>query len=94
MKEEKQPTESPDKNGDEETNDATGSSARVRKRRLDVNPNLILSDGRSKRRKTPTPEPGAKDVDEDGVYDPKDPDRAQQLGNLIYGKIMGTSSSE
>ena len=85
-------TESPEKNieGEDDGHDATEGGGRVRKRRLDVNPNLILSDGRSKRRKSPTPEMGGgKGEDEDGLHDPKDPLRAQQLGNIIYGKIMG-----
>lgn len=56
-----------------------------RKRRLDVNPSLILStEGRSKRRRTPTPPPGGGKAG----ADPKEVERAKTLGMVIYNKIM------
>lgn len=72
---------------------AAGSSSpekRARKRRLDVNPELILStEGRSKRRRTPSPDPQAKDDP-----DPKDAERAKHLGLQLYHKISAMRDSE
>lgn len=85
-------SESPDKG-----TDATGTNgARIRKRRLDVDATLILSDGRSKRRKTPSVEPEDKkeNVLEDGVYDPKDPTRAKTLGLKLYNKLLKAKATE
>lgn len=62
----------------------------ARKRRLDVNPELILStEGRSKRRRTPSPAPQPKDDP-----DPKDPERAKQLGTQLYNKISSMRDTE
>lgn len=65
--------------------------AREKKRRLDVNPQLILSEGRSKRRRTPSPPPAAKQLVDS---DPKDPERASQLGLQLYNKIMAMRDVE
>lgn len=65
---------------------------KVKKRRLGVDPRLIISEERSKRRRTPSPEP-----EEDNrrtVHDPKNPERAKQLGLQIYGRIMGMNDLE
>jgi hypothetical protein len=60
-----------------------------RKRRLDVNPSLILStEGRSKRRRTPSPLPDIK-----AEVDPKDAERAKHLGLALYNKIMALRDS-
>ena len=47
---------------------------------------LILSTDRSKRRRTPTPEPA--DESKDDVLDPQDRERAKRLGMEMYRKIM------
>jgi hypothetical protein len=65
---------------------------KVKKRRLGVDPSLIISEERSKRRRTPTPEP--EQDDKDVVHDPKDPQRAKELGLQIYQKIMDAKDSE
>lgn len=60
-----------------------------RKRRLDVNPSLILStEGRSKRRRTPSPLPDIKHE-----TDPKDAERAKHLGLALYSKVMALRDS-
>lgn len=75
-----------------------GSSAspekvhREKKRRLGVDPQLILStEGRSKRRRTPSPPPDTKQQVE---HDPKDPERAAKVGLQIYTKILGMHDTE
>lgn len=69
---------------------STSPEKPARKRRLDVNPELILStEGRSKRRRTPSPGPQTKDDP-----DPKDPSRAKQLGLQLYSKISAMRESE
>jgi len=65
---------------------------KVRKHRLGVDPSLIISDERSKRRRSPSPE--RENDDKHVVHDPKDPERAKQLGSQIYRKIMETKDSE
>lgn len=87
-----------DKNAESTAGDAEGAAnARMRKRRLDVNPNLIISEERSKRRRTPSHEPedrkpnGTKD---DDAADPKDPERAKALGDELVKKILDTKDSE
>jgi hypothetical protein len=60
-----------------------------KKRRLGVDPSLIISDGRSKRRRTPTPEP-EETAGKEEVNDPKDKARAQALGRDIYNEIMNS----
>lgn len=57
-----------------------------------MDPSLIISEERSKRRRTPTPE--AEHEDKDGVHDPKDPARAKELGLQIFKKIMDSKDSE
>lgn len=69
---------------------STSPEKPARKRRLDVNPELILStEGRSKRRRTPSPGPQTKEDP-----DPKDPARAKQLGLQLYNKISAMRESE
>lgn len=69
---------------------STSPEKPTRKRRLDVNPELILStEGRSKRRRTPSPDAHAKDDP-----DPKDPERAKQLGTQLYNKISAMRDPE
>lgn len=64
----------------------------ARKRRLDVNPELILStEGRSKRRRTPSPEPQPQVEPEP---DPKDAERAKHLGLQLYHKILAMRDTE
>jgi len=89
-----QPTESPDERGESVDAPESGTpSVRTKKKRLGVDPSLILSDGRSKRRKSPTPEADEK-MGEGGGNDPKDPARAKTLGYQIYNKIMTMKSAE
>lgn len=65
---------------------------KVRKRRLGVDPTLIISEERSKRRRTPSPE--AEEDSKAAVFDPKDPVRAKLLGMQIYRKIMDSTDTE
>ena len=87
-------------NGSEEPHGAeeqeAGDHPRVKKKRLGVDPSLIISDGRSKRRKTPTPTPETDVKKEDGAgdRDPKDTERANTLGREIYQKILGLTDKE
>ncbi len=68
-------------------------NTKVKKRRLfGVDPSLILSEERSKRRRTPSPEPEGDE--KQAVLDPKDPERAKQLGMQVYRRIMETEDSE
>ncbi|BEI81463.1 hypothetical protein CcaverHIS002_0206230 [Cutaneotrichosporon cavernicola] len=68
---------------------AASSDKPQRKRRLDVNPSLILStEGRSKRRRTPSPLP-----ETEPEMDPRDAERAKHLGLALYSKIMGLRDS-
>ncbi|KAL1410050.1 hypothetical protein Q8F55_004052 [Vanrija albida] len=69
---------------------ASPEKPKERKRRLGVDPSLILSEGRSKRRRTPTPEPIVNKND----MDPKDPERAKALGLALYYKIMAMKDSD
>lgn len=74
-----------------------GDQPRVRKKRtLGVDPSLIISDGRSKRRKTPTPQPETDVKKEQGGVDrdPKDPERAASLGSEIYKKVVDMKDKE
>lgn len=73
-----------------------GDLPRVKKKRLGVDPSLIISDGRSKRRKTPTltPETDVKKEDGSGERDPKDPERAATLGREIYQKMLDMKDKE
>ena len=76
-----------------EQRDSSEPAPRMKKRRLlGVDPSLIISEERSKRRKTPTPE--AEADEKDVVRDPKDPERAKQLGLQIYGKVMESRDPE
>jgi len=88
------PTESPDERGESADAPESGTpSVRTKKKRLGVDPSLIISDGRSKRRRTPSPEAEEK-MGEGGGNDPKDPVRAKTLGYQIYNKIMTLKSAE
>lgn len=98
---EEKPTTSQVENESPEKGTATPEAAgttnttpqpRVRKKRLGVDPSLIISEDRPKRRKTPTPEPVVEDEPE--VVDPKDPERATRLGLEVYQKIMDKKDSE
>lgn len=62
-----------------------------RKRPLGVDPSLIISSERTKRRRSPTPEV---EVKEEAGVDPKDKERAKALGMAIYRKIMDSTGSE
>lgn len=65
---------------------------KVKKKRLGVDPSLIIAEGgRSKRRRTPSPEPDQK---EQVNLDPKDSARAKELGMVIYEKIMDSKTKE
>jgi hypothetical protein len=76
---------------DEEEHEEDASGRRVRKRRpLGVDPSLIISDGRSKRRRTPSPAP----VKKEDEVDPRDVERAVLLGREIFDKIMASKDSE
>lgn len=87
-------------NGSEEPQGADdhegGDHPRIKKKRLGVDPSLIISDGRSKRRKTPTltPETDVKKEDATGERDPKDPERAATLGRDIYQKVLDLKDKE
>jgi hypothetical protein len=76
------------------------AATRQPKRRLGVDPSLILSEGRSKRRKTPTPVPdeakdkGEEGKDAQGEEDPRDTVRARKLGLELVAKIMKQTDSE
>jgi hypothetical protein len=75
--------------GEDGTNPTASPDKPARKRRLDVNPDLILSAaGRSKRRRTPTPPP------EKPNADPQDPERAKALGYQLYNKILNLRDEE
>lgn len=68
------------------------SDQKVKKKRLGVDPSLIIAEGgRSKRRRTPSPQPEQK---EQVNLDPKDSARAQELGMVIYEKIMDSKTKE
>lgn len=83
----------PDAEGANTSADAEGSSAapaqRVRKKRLGVDPSLIISEERSKRRRSPSPS-AAKQEDPDS----KDPARAAALGREIMRRIMEKKASD
>lgn len=69
---------------------------RVKKKRLGVDPSLIISNGRSKRHKTPTPTPGV-DVKKEvgaGDLDPKDSGKAAEAGREIYQKVLAMKDKE
>ncbi|OCF31781.1 hypothetical protein I316_06588 [Kwoniella heveanensis BCC8398] len=65
---------------------------KVRKKRLGVDPSLIISDGRPKRRRTPSPQPENAETEMD--KDPKDPQRAKELGYVIYRRIMDSKDPD
>lgn len=62
---------------------------RVRKKRLGVDPSLIISEERSKRRRSPSPS-AVKREDPD----PKNPERAAALGRELFHKIMVKKASD
>ncbi|WVQ95513.1 hypothetical protein IAU59_002610 [Kwoniella sp. CBS 9459] len=81
----------------QEQEESTGSEPqpKIRKKRLDVNPSLIISDGRSKRRRTPSPQPeNAHENAGESDKDPKDPQRAKELGYVIYRRIMDSKDPD
>ncbi|WWC72539.1 uncharacterized protein I206_106501 [Kwoniella pini CBS 10737] len=73
------------------------TTEKIRKKRLDVNPALILNveGGRSKRRRTTSQEPehNPHPIVEDKDSS-KDPVKAKELGYVIYRKIMESKSSD
>lgn len=58
-----------------------------------MNPSLIISEERSKRRRSPSHEPEDRKPNGDGE-DPKDPERAKALGEEIVRKILDAKESE
>lgn len=90
-----QTTPGPDASEQQQHDDAEPTGRRGKKR-LGVDPSLILSEGRSKRRRTPSPDPedGHDEHDGGGSHDPKDPERAKRLGYGIYNRIMGEKTKE
>lgn len=69
------------------------SDQKVKKKRLGVDPSLIIAEGgRSKRRRTPSPQP--EQQKEQVNLDPKDSARARELGMVIYEKIMDSKTKE
>lgn len=71
---------------------AAPSDQRAKKKRLGVDPSLIIAEGgRSKRRRTPSPQPEQK---EQVNTDPRDSARAKELGMVIYERIMGSKTKE
>lgn len=82
-------------NENTEGNDNNASTQKGKKRTLlGVDPSLIISDGRSKRRKTPSPEPvpDPTAVKAEPEKDVKDKVRAASLGREIYKKIMDSTN--
>lgn len=75
--------------------DPNAPPQRGKKRRLlGVDPSLIISDGRSKRRKSPTPEPSDSAVTKvEAGKDPKDKARALSLGREIYKKVVDSQQN-
>ncbi|WVQ70702.1 hypothetical protein IAR50_000224 [Cryptococcus sp. DSM 104548] len=73
---------------------STPADSRSRKRRLDVNPSLIIDadGGRPKRRRSPSPR--AEKQEEIADADPKDPARAKELGMRIWQKIMEAQTKD
>jgi hypothetical protein len=71
---------------------------RARRKRMGVDPSLIISEERSKRRRTPSPAPemDGKVKKEDGAdaADPKDPEKAAAVGKELYDKLMDVKSKE
>lgn len=71
---------------------APPSDQRAKKKRLGVDPSLIIAEGgRSKRRRTPSPQP---EQQEHVDPDPRDSARAKELGMVIYERIMGSKTKE
>ncbi|TYJ54395.1 hypothetical protein B9479_004983 [Cryptococcus floricola] len=73
---------------------STTADNRLRKRKLDVNPSLIIpaDGGRSKRRRSPSPHVAKQEGNADA--DPKDPARAKELGMRIWQKIMEAQTKD
>lgn len=71
---------------------------RARRKRMGVDPSLIISEERSKRRRTPSPAPETegKVKKEDGgdAADPKDPEKAAAVGKELYAMLMGLKGKE
>lgn len=66
----------------------TSPDKRARKRKLDVDTSLIITEGR-RRRRSPSP---AHDVKPD--LDPRDPERAKTLGLQLLARIMAMKDSK
>ncbi|ODN99502.1 hypothetical protein L198_03346 [Cryptococcus wingfieldii CBS 7118] len=73
---------------------STTADNRLRKRKLDVNPSLIIpaDGGRSMRRRSPSPHVAKQEGNADA--DPKDPARAKELGMRIWQKIMEAQTKD
>nr|XP_018259645.1 uncharacterized protein I303_07713 [Kwoniella dejecticola CBS 10117]OBR81803.1 hypothetical protein I303_07713 [Kwoniella dejecticola CBS 10117] len=86
--------ESPSKGNASE--EGTATTEKIRKKRLDVNPALILVNdgGRSKRRRTQSQEPDHHLHHAAEDKDPKDSMRAKELGYVIFKRIMDAKSSD
>jgi hypothetical protein len=84
------------KEGEEQ--EKSDDQPRVRRKRMGVDPSLIISEERSKRRKspTPTPEGDGKVKKEDGgsLADPKDPEKAAVVGKDLYDKLLDVKDRE
>ncbi|KAK8850478.1 hypothetical protein IAR55_004396 [Kwoniella newhampshirensis] len=61
---------------------------KTRKRRLGVDPSLIISEERSKRRRTPSVDPEHGDEDVKGAVEIRDPVKVKELGYVIYNRIL------
>ncbi|WRT70655.1 uncharacterized protein IL334_007653 [Kwoniella shivajii] len=86
--------------GESSSTDPNTSSARTRKRRLDVDTSLIISEERSKRRTTPNHENdhsqahgNTQDQTNEDQHG-KDPIKVKELGYILYGKMMDAKDSE
>nr|ODN89897.1 hypothetical protein L203_01814 [Cryptococcus depauperatus CBS 7841] len=77
---------------DDSASQTTTPSQKLPKRRLGVDPSLIISEsGRSRRRRSPSPQSAQQ---QSNNPDPKDPARAKELGLIIYEKIMAEKDKE
>ena len=65
-----------------------------KRRMIGVDPSLIISEQRSKRRRSPTPEAEIEVDTKSAVPNPKDGVRAKQYGMQIMKKIMDAMDSE
>ncbi|WWD20660.1 hypothetical protein CI109_105136 [Kwoniella shandongensis] len=91
-----------------ESNNAPGSSSsasaaaeqqqqqqpKTRKRRLGVDPSLIISEERSKRRRTPSLDPEHGDEEVKGAVEIRDPAKVKEFGLSIYNRILQSKDSD